>query len=317
MLPDSQARLASFCHAVINQGDMPWTADELRRRAASEEADAIIAFMPDRIDAALIAACPRLRCIAGALKGADNIDLAACRERGIAVSVVADLLSDPTAELGVALALALLRRVRDGDLLVRAGHDGWRPHLYGGSLVGAAVGILGMGGVGRSLVRLLGGFGCRIFYHDPQRLDSGQERQLGLSWGSSDELLACGASVLFLACPLSDSSMRWLDAARLSRLAAGTVVVNIGRGSVVDEAAVLHALREGRLAGYGADVFAFEDRSLPDRPLSVDHRLLAHPRTCFTPHLGSAVASVRLAIERAAIDSVFRHLVAPCTMAAC
>ncbi len=302
MLPAALRELKTFARTQVNRHETPWTQTELGLHAT--QADAIIAFMPDRIDAALLARCPRLRLVAGALKGADNIDLVACAAHGVQVSVVEDLLSIPTAELALALTLGLLRRVREGDVQVRQGHDGWRPALYGSSLVGGTVGMLGMGSVGRALARLLAGLVTRIVYHDPQRLPAAEETALHLHWCSAAELPAACGQALILVCPLTAGTAGWLSAARLRRLARDAVVVNVGRGSVADETAVLAALTTGRLAGYAADVFAFEDLSRTDRPPAVASALLAHPRTLFTPHLGSAVLPVRLAIERQAVAAV-------------
>lgn len=302
MLPGPLAELRAFARVACNRGEVPWSGGELARRAAG--ADAIIAFMPDRIDDALLARCPRLRLVAGALKGSDNIDLAACAARGVRVTVVEDLLSAPTAELALALSLGLLRHLREGDATVRAGHDGWRPRLYGGTLVGGTLGVLGMGAVGRAFARQLAGFGTRIVYHDPQRLTAADETALRLTWVPAEELPGRCGQALVLLCPLAQASTGWLSAARLRRLAPAAVVVNVGRGSVVDEAAVLAALTSGRLAGYASDVFAFEDLARHDRPGRIDPRLLAHPRTLFTPHLGSAVRAVREAIEGAAVAAV-------------
>lgn len=302
MLPGPLHELRTFARVACNRSLVPWTPATLAHRAA--RADAIIAFMPDRIDATLLEACPRVRLIAGALKGADNIDIAACKERGVRVTVVEDLLSAPTAELALMLTLGLLRHVRAGDRTVRTGHPGWRPTLYGGSLVGGTVGVLGMGSLGRALAQQLQGFGTRIVYHDPRRLSPKEEAALRLTWVPADDLPGSCGSALILLCPLVPTTLHWLNATRITALAPGAVVVNAGRGSVVDESAVLTALSQGRLAGYAADVFAFEDWARTDRPARVAKALLAHPRTLFTPHLGSAVATVREAIERAAVQSV-------------
>lgn len=296
------AELGSFARTLVNRDETPWPPGELRRRAAA--ADALIAFMPDRIDSAFLDGCPRLRLIAGALKGADNIDRQACAARGVRVTVVEDLLSAPTAELALVLTLGLLRHLRLGDTEVRQGHDGWRPRLYGSSLVDAEIGVLGMGGVGRALVELLAGFRTHITYHDPIRLNPRLEERLRLRWCPADDLPARSGSALILLCPLDAKTLGWLNSQRLAQLPMGTVVVNVGRGSVVDEDAVLAALEKGHLAGYAADVFAFEDLARVDRPSRVNERLLAHPRTLFTPHLGSAVAAVRMAIERQAVAAV-------------
>lgn len=309
LLPATVEAIAGFAELRANPHEEPWDAAELARQA--RDADGLLAFMPDRVDAALLAACPRLRVVAGALKGADNIDLAACAARGVQVTVVEDLLSQPTAELALALLLGLLRGLRAGDAAVRQGHGGWRPAGYGGTLVGGRVGILGMGGVGRALARLLDGFEAEVAYHDPRRLPGSEEAMLGLDWTREEALPAASATALVLACPLTPATRGWLDAARLRALPAGAVVVNIGRGSVADEAAVAAALGDGSLAGYAADVFAFEDRGQAGRPAAPPQALLAHPRTLFTPHLGSAVGRIRQEIELEAVAALRRALAAP------
>jgi phosphonate dehydrogenase len=264
--------------------------------------------MPDRVDAALLACAPRLRVVAGALKGHDNIDVAACSARGIWVTTCPDLLTAPTAELAVGLAIALLRHLPAGDALVRAGHAGWRPALYGRSLVAARVGIQGMGSVGREIAGLLSGFRCQVGYHDPVALPRADEVRL-TSARVTQEALLRGSDVVFMAAPLTATSRHAIDAGALALMRPDAVLVNVGRGSVVDEDAVADALAAGRLGGYAADVFAFEDWSLPDRPRAVPAALLAQvERTVFTPHLGSAVSDVRLAIEREAALNVLAAL---------
>jgi len=302
LLPESLSELTSFARVVANSETEPWSMPRLRRAAA--EADGLIAFMPDRIDAAFLEGCPNLQVIAGALKGADNIDQKACADRGIAITVVEDLLSLPTAELGIGLLLGLLRHVLAGDRRVRDGHPGWTPTLYGGSVVNADIGILGMGSVGQAFAGLLRCFSARLTYHDPFRLAEERERALGLKWVPAEALSATCATALVLAAPLTTATRCWLDSEQIARLPPGSVVVNIGRASVADEEAILAALGTGALGGYAADVFAFEDLSRADRPRAIPAGLLKHPRTLFTPHLGSAVRASRLAIERSAIAAL-------------
>ncbi len=290
-------RLRAFATVEMNPGPEPWPAAELRARAA--EADGLLAFMTDHVDEAFLAACPRLRMIGCALKGADNFDLAACQRRGVVVSVVPDLLTAPTAELAVGLLICLGRHVRLGDALVRGGgFAGWRPILYGAGLEGATVGVLGFGRVGQAVAARLQGFGCRLLGHD-----AGTPAPPGVTATPIEELLPV-ADALVLGLPLTPATRHVLDAKRLASLPAHALVVNVARGSLVDEAAVATALEAGRLGGYAADVFAMEDWALPDRPREIPPALLAHPRTLFTPHLGSAVAQVREAIEMAAADSL-------------
>ncbi|MEM8882686.1 MAG: NAD(P)-dependent oxidoreductase [Planctomycetota bacterium] len=258
--------------------------------------DAFIAFMTDRVDEALLDACPRLRIVAGALKGGDNIDVEACTRRGVWVTVVPDLLTAPTAELAVALLLALSRHVLPGDAFMRSGDfEGWRPELYGAGLDGATVGIVGMGAVGRAVEQRLAGFGCRVRGHDP--VDPAST--------PLPELLAMSDFVV-LAAPLTPESLHLVDPFAMKR---GARLVNIGRGSVVSEVRVAEALAADHLAGYAADVFELEDRSRPDAPHDIPAALLQdQARTVFTPHLGSAVATVRREIERAAARNVLAVL---------
>ena len=264
------------------------------------DADAVMVFMPDRVDEEFLAACPALRIVGGALKGCDNIDVEACTRRGIWVTIVPDLLTTPTAELALGLLLALTRNIVVGDRAMRqGGFQGWQPRLYGLALEGTTVGILGFGAVGQMVARRLGGFDLRIQYTDPAVASPppalGDARAVGLP-----ELMATSDHVILCA-PLNPGSLHLLDARTLQQLKPGATVVNVGRGSVVDEEAVAAALQGGRLAGYAADVYELEDRSRPDRPQGVAGGILtAEGRTVLTPHLGSAVATSRQAIAHAA-----------------
>jgi len=274
-----------------------WPPEEVLARAADKHA--MMVFMPDRVDAAFLDACPDLEIIACALKGYDNFDRAACASASVQLSFVPDLLTAPTAELAVGLAIGLGRQIREGDALVRAGaFHGWRPILYGFGLDGATVGLLGFGAVGRAIADRLGGFGCRMIAHDP-----GASPRTDVALVDFGELCA-RSDLLIAAAPLTAHSLHIIGEAAMAALRPGALVVNIGRGSVVDEAAVLEALQSGHLGGYAADVFAFEDWALPARPLEVAPALREHPRTLFTPHLGSAVASVRREIALRAARNV-------------
>ena len=290
-------RLKDFADIEMNEGPEPWSAQVLRDRAAG--ADGLLAFMTDHVDDDFLAACPRLRMIGCALKGADNFDLAACQRRGVTVSVVPDLLTVPTAELAIGLLIGLGRHLRAGDALVRSGtFGGWRPILYGAGLEGATIGLLGFGRVGRAITARLQGFGCRLIGHDQAAPAPDGVKAMPL-----DAILPL-ADALVLALPLTPSTRHILDATRLATLPPHALVVNVARGSLVDEAAVAEALNAGRLGGFAADVFAMEDWALSHRPPAILPALLAHPRTLFTPHLGSAVAQVREAIEMSAAESL-------------
>ena len=289
--PDLLEEVREFADVVANQ-----FREALTARAAAEaaaDADAVIAFMD---------ACPRLKIVAGALKGCDNFDAEACAARGVWLTVVPDLLSAPTAELLATLFLGLTRNVRRGDELVRSGKfAGWRPVLYGASAGGKRFGFLGMGAVGREAAKRLGAFGMKLVYSDLKRMAPDEEKSLGLEFCSPDEL---AGSCDFIAplLPLNASTLHFIDAARLSKFKRGAYLINVGRGSTVDEEAVADALESGILAGYAADVFEMEDWAREDRPRGVAPRLL------FTPHLGSATDEARRAITKAAIAEVRRVL---------
>lgn len=294
--------LSRFGRVKANPNREPWPAHELLGRA--QDAHALLAFMPDRVDQAFLDRCPELRIVACALKGADNFDVAACTERGIYVTVVPDLLTAPTAELALGLMIALGRNVIQGHDLVRAGRfRGWRPTLYGRGLDGSVVGILGMGAVGRAIAQRLGAFRCALAYHDQRALPPRQEAELGLCRVEFGDLLA-RSDYLVLAVPLTQRTLHIIEAEALARMKPGALLINPARGSVVDEDAVLASLQSGHLGGYAADVFEMEDWARQDRPAAIDPRLYAHPRTVLTPHLGSAVEQVRRDIAMSAASEI-------------
>jgi phosphonate dehydrogenase len=287
-----------------NPDPEPWSEQVLRGRVV--DADALLAFMPDRIGADFLDACPRLRIVAGALKGWDNFDEEAFTARGVWLTIVPDLLTIPTAELAIGLLLGLGRHVLAGDAHVRSGNfQGWRPALYGRGLSGSTVGILGMGAVGRAIAERLRGFGPRrIVYWDQSRLAPELERKLQVDAGAFDEILRSSDFVL-LALPLTASTRHVVDRSALARMKRDALLINPARGSLVDEAAVAEALESGALGGYAADAFEMEDWARADRPTAVHPGLLARrSRTLFTPHLGSAVDDVRREIVRHAALSI-------------
>ncbi|TWT12631.1 phosphonate dehydrogenase [Reyranella sp. CPCC 100927] len=299
--------LAPTCRVVANQTDAALSPDELQRRC--QDADALIAFMPERIDAAFLDQCPRLRIVACALKGYDNFDVAACSRRGVWLTIVPDLLTAPTAELTIGLMIALARNVLPGDRLVRGGgFGGWRPILYGRGIDGSTVGLLGAGAVGKAVARRLAGFRARLLYADAMPLTPDQEDELRLQRVSPDELLRQSDFVV-LCLPLTDRTRRLVDRGLLARVKPGAFLINTARGSLVDEDAVADALASGSLGGYAADVFAMEDWALADRPKDIAERLRgATERTVFTPHLGSAVDEIRRDIALQAAASVLECL---------
>lgn len=294
---DTLARLAEIGEVDANESERPLSYAEAKRRAAN--ADAMLAFMPDRIDAVFLASAPDLQIVACALKGFDNFDIPASDAAGVWLSIVPDLLTDPTAELAVGLAIALARQVREGDALVRTGQfDGWRPVLYGTGLDGSAAAIIGMGAVGRAIAQRLSGFGCELIGVDPSGAMPDGVHAMALAQALSR------ADYVFVAAPLTASSRHMIGREAVAAMKRGALLINVGRGSAVNEAVVASALEAGELGGYAADVFELEDWALANRPRAIDPRLLASRRTLFTPHLGSAVARVRREIELRAAENI-------------
>lgn len=294
---DVQDRLRALGDLRMNPGPEPWARQALRAELA--QADVMVGFMTDRVDADTLAAAPRLRHIACALKGFDNYDLAACAAAGVTISIVPDLLTVPTAELAIGLAIGLGRHVRDGDACVREGRfRGWRPTRYGQGLDGSTVVVIGLGAVGCAIADRLRAFGCRLVGVDPRPDPPRDMTHLPLA-----QALPI-ADWVMLALPLTDATHHLIGAREILSAPPHALWVNVGRGGVIDEAAMAQALQRGRAGGYATDVFAFEDWGRPGRPTALNATLRQHPRTLFTPHLGSAVAAVRRAIEHRAVDNV-------------
>lgn len=252
--------------------------------AAVGGADGLICLLTDRIDGELLATAPRLRVVANFAVGYDNVDVAACTARGVAVTNTPDVLTEATADFAFALLLAAARRVAEGDALVRGGRwTGWEPgqHL-GASVSGATLGIIGLGRIGRAVARRAAGFDMPVL-----ALASGRNHAddpPGVDRVSLDQLLA-RADFVSLHCPLTDETHHIIDAGALLSMKPTAVLVNTARGPCVDEAALGAALAAGQLAGAGIDVFEHEPEVHP--------ALLASPRAVLAPHAGSATYTAR------------------------
>ena len=292
------ARLAALGEVEANRTRLPWSRRELTERAAS--ADALLAFMTDHVDADFLSACPRLKVIACALKGFDNFDVAACTAAGVWVTIVPDLLTNPTAELAVALALGLGRKLREATpscapARSRAGGQSSTARGSTSPSSGLSGWALSARAIATRLVRL--------------RLPPPRGRSARGAAGRDGPLPICRVALAdsdysILAVPLAPDSVHLIGRDALKRVKPGALLINVGRGSVVDEAAVADALEDGTLGGYAADVFEMEDWARADRPAGIEPRLLSHPRTLFTPHLGSAVDRVRREIALQAADDI-------------
>jgi glyoxylate reductase len=243
-------------------------------------ADALIALLTDRIDAAVLDAAPRLRIVANFAVGFDNVDVAAATARGVCVSNTPDVLTEATADLAFALALAAARRLGEGERQIRAGRwTGWAPdQLLGVDVWGRTLGIVGMGRIGRAMARRGRGFGMDVLYASPREV-AGEGERVEL------DALFARADVVSLHCPLTAETRHLVDARRLALMKPGAILVNTARGPLVAEAALAAALAAGRLAGAGLDVFAAEP--------AVHPALLAEERAVLAPHVGSATTTAR------------------------
>jgi phosphonate dehydrogenase len=281
--------------------------EEIIRR--TRDAEAIMVFMPDHIDADFLDACPKLKIIAAALKGYDNFDIDACTKHGVWFTIVQDLLTIPTAELTIGLLIALSRKILLGDRYIRSGEfRGWRPMFYGTGLNGSTVGIIGMGAVGRAIAKMLQGFDVKIFYCDPVVLSEEESEKLRVSHASFEYVIGNSEFVVPMV-PLTPYTKHMLNDKTISKMKAGSFLVNVCRGSVVDEHAVVRALASGHLAGYAADVFEMEDWARADRPREIPKELIENTeQTVFTPHIGSAVDSIRREIAMQAARSIIQVL---------
>lgn len=250
------------------------------------EAEALVALLTLRVDEALLLRAPRLRVVANAVVGYDNVDLAACRERGIVVTNTPDVLTEATADLTLALLLSVVRRLPAAEASLRAGEfHGWGFWDYlGGEVSGATLGILGMGRIGRAVARRAVAFGMRVRYHSRTRLDPEEEREMGVAWAEWEPLLT-QSDILTLHAPATSATRRLLDGAALRRMKRGSYLINTARGTLVDEVALVEVLREGHLAGAGLDVF--------EREPAIEPGLLDLPNVVLLPHIGSATVETR------------------------
>ena len=289
---DAVARLQASCDVVVGGGVASAAFDD-----HAETLHAIVSLLTDRIDATLLARAPRLRLVANVAVGVDNVDLAACRARGVAVTHTPGVLTDATADLAFALLLAAARRVAEGDRLVRGGQfPGWSPTtLLGVPVFRATLGIVGLGRIGQAVARRARGFGMRVLYTQRRRLEEALERALSATWVPLEELFA-SSDFVTLHCPLTAETRHIVSRERLASMRAGSVLVNTARGACVDEAALADALEHGPLVAAGLDVFEDEPRVHP--------RLLAQPNAVLTPHIGSADRRTREAMAAVAADNV-------------
>lgn len=292
VFPELIEALGREFHVLANQDDRVLDAAALRDFVAA--ADAVLANPADRIDAALLAAAPRLKIAANVAVGYNNLDLAACTAAGVLATNTPDVLTESTADHAWALLLAAARRVGESERWLRAGQ--WRRNTFemfmGAEVHGTTLGVLGLGRIGRAIAHRAAGFGMPVIYHNRRRL--APEFEGGARYVGLEELLA-QADHLVIVLPYSPAVHHLIGAAELGRMKPGAVLVNIARGGVVDDVALAGALASGRLAAAGLDVFENEPALAP--------ALLECHNAVLTPHIASATRGTRLAMANRALTN--------------
>ena len=281
-LPDAiETRLMELFDVRLNVDDEAMSEAELTK--AVKTADVLVPTITDTIDAKLIAAAgKKLKLIANYGTGVDHIDLAAAREKGITVTNTPDVLTEDTADMTMALILAVPRRLVEGERIVRSGDwSGWSPTwMLGHRIFGKRLGISGMGRIGQAVARRARGFGLSIHYHNRNRVHEEIENELEATyWESLDQMLA-HMDFVSVNCPHTPATYHLLSARRLKLLQPHAVIVNTARGEVIDENALTQVLQSGDIAGAGLDVF--------EHAPAVNPKLLALDNVVLLPHMGSA-----------------------------
>lgn len=303
-----EAALGARYEVELNLDDHPLDAGDLR--AALRRADALCPTVSDRLDASVleVADC-RARLIANYGVGFNHIDIAAASRAGIAVSNTPGVLTDCTADLTLTLMLMLARRAGEGERELRAGRwTGWRPtHLMGTRVTGKTLGLVGFGRIAQAVARRAHfGFGMRVLFHTPRPVEPALAAACGAAPAASLEALLQAADVVSLHCPGGAQTRHLLNAARLALMPPHAFLINTARGEVVDEAALIDALRAGRLQGAGLDVYSAE----PQVPAG----LREMENVVLLPHLGSATTETRVAMGQrvlANLDAFFAGLPLP------
>ena len=282
-----------------NDQDRPLQRAELI--AGVEGADALLCMLSDRIDVEVLDAAPLLRVVSNYAVGFDNIDVAAARRRGIEVTTTPGVLTDATADLAWALLLSAARNLGAGERLVRAGEwTGWAPtQLLGEPLRHQTLGIVGMGAIGQAVARRAQGFGMNVVYFNRNQVSPEIETSLGAEFVSLDDLLR-RSDFISLHAPLNDQSRHMFDARAFRLMKSTAVLVNTGRGALIDEAELVNVLREGQIAAAGLDVYEFEPK-ITEGLLTLDNVVLA-------PHLGSASTLARGDMVRLCCENIVEVL---------
>ena len=301
IFPEVIAKLAQYFEVTSNQADELWTPSQLIVQLQGMQG--AFTMGGERIDAALLAACPELKICANMAVGYNNFDLDAMTAAGVLATNAPDVLTETTADFGFALLMATARRMAEAERFLRAGL--WTRWSYdmlaGADIHGSTLGVIGMGRIGQGIAkRGAHGFGMKVIYHNRSRLDAVTEAQCKASYVSKEELLKTADHVI-LVLPYSAQAHHLIGVAELALMKPSATLVNIARGGIVDDAALAAALRNKTIAAAGLDVFEGEPKVNPE--------LLTLPNVVLTPHIASATLPTRLAMANLAADNLVGYLI--------
>ena len=281
-----ESRMKDLFDVTLREDDSRMSRDELV--AAMRDNDVLVPTLTDRIDANMLAqAGDKLKLIANYGAGVDHIDVATARQRGVLVSNTPGVVTEDTADMTMALILAVTRRIPEGLAEMQAGRwGGWAPTAHlGGRVGGRRLGILGMGRIGQAVARRANAFGMQVHYHNRRRLRPEVEEELQATWWESLDQMLARMDIISVNAPHTPSTFHLLNARRLKLLKPTAVVVNTSRGEVIDENALTRMLRAGEIAGAGLDVF--------EHGHEINPRLRELPNVVLLPHMGSATVEGR------------------------
>lgn len=297
-LPDQvETRMRELFDVTLNETDQPMSPEDLR--AAIAGAEVLVPTLTDRIDAALLAdAGPRLKLIANYGAGIDHIDVEAAREHGILISNTPGVLTEDTADMTMALILAVPRRLKEGiELMASESWQGWSPTaIMGHRVQGKRLGIVGMGRIGSAVARRAHAFGIQIHYHNRHRVHEDLEAEIDATWWESLDQMLARMDIVSVNCPHTPGTYHLLSARRLKLMKPSAFIVNTARGEIIDENALTRMLARGELAGAGLDVF--------EHAPGVNPRLRAMPNVVLLPHMASATEEGRVEMGEKVIINI-------------
>jgi len=291
--------LAGHFEVSANQSDIPMDPRTLAENLADKSG--VMTTLTDRVDVSLLSGCPTLKAVCNIAVGFNNIDLEACSRAGVMATNTPGVLDDSTADFTWALILATARRVVESDTHLRSGHwKGWYlKQFLGADVHHATLGILGFGRIGSKVAQRALGFGMTVLYHNTRRADPDLERACNATFVSKEELLA-RVDILSIHVPYSPATHHIIGSPELAMMKPGSILINAARGGVIDDAALVEALKSGRLSGAGLDVFENEPALNPD--------FITMKNVVLTPHIASSSATTRHAMAMLAAHNLVAAL---------